>query len=407
MTDEKQKPKGRVVEVLVPPPMTTSHATNDTDEDEDDAPAARGRARVALLPNWGSGKSATPDHLAIFRVEPPSGYLGKASLETDEGLLAQRFGGRVLRIELRAADGSKIPGANNSRMITIDSDPVIPPTSSARAAQGVPSSESAQWDRAEVLRTSAEERVQLLKAEIDSRAEREASRMRAELERTKLEHQQSLERERQRVEAEEQRAQRDIERERERAKAEREREREAHAANLAMITAANTATLQMMQSSHQQTMEMMARLAQQPQQDPLAALRVGVELATNLGQGASGDDATRSFDKLLDVAKEGMKTMRGPRLPPARGQRQIEAQTRANPSTGAGDASGPAPTADEKKARVKAKLAAAIKNLEANGHDLEELLDSLNGQMGAAAGAPADSSAPASSVGLDDFTGDD
>lgn len=403
MSEEKKKaPQGRVVEVLVPPPL---QPVNDPDEDDerDDAPS-RGRARVALLPSWGSGKATAPDHLAVFRVEPPSGYLGKASLETDEGLLAQRFGGRVLRVELRAADGSKIPGANNSRMIHIDSDPLIPPTASARAAQGVPPSDAVQWDRAEIARTSAEERVALLKAEIESRAEREAQRVRAELERSRLEHEQSLERERARAEAEAARAQREIERERERAKADREREREQHAANLAMVTAQNTATLQMMQSAHQQTMEMLIRVTDKPAADPLAALKVGVDLATNLGAGAQGDEATRSFDKLLDVAKEGMRTMgRGPRLPAPRAHKQIA----ANGSTGAGDASGPAPSGDDKKARVKAKLASAIKNLEANGHDLEELLDSLNGQMGAAAADAPRSSSSGPAVSLDDFTGDD
>lgn len=401
MSDEK-KPKGRVVEVLVPPSLQPTESANDPDGEGDETPS-RGRARVALLPNWGSGKALAPDHLAVFRVEPASGYLGNASIESDEGSLARRFGGRVLRVELRAADGSKIPGANNSRMLTIDADPVVPATSSARAAQGVPASESAQWERAEVLRTSAEERVALLKAEIESRSEREAQRMRAELERSKLEHEHALERERARVEAEASRAQRDLDRERERAKAEREREREQHAANLAMITAQNTATLQMMQSAHQQTMEMLIRVTDKPAQDPLAALKVGVDLATNLSAGANGDEATRSFDKLLDVAKEGMRTMRTPRLPPARAHKQMQ----ANNSTGAGDASGPAPSSDDKKARVRSKLASAIKNLEANGHDLEELLDSLNGQMSAAAPPDAAPSSSAGPVSLDDFTGDD
>jgi len=402
MSSDEKKPKGRVVEVLVPPSLQPTESANDPDGESDETPS-RGRTRVALLPNWGSGKASVPDHLAVFRVEPASGYLGNATLESDEGSLARRFGGRVLRVELRAADGSKIPGANNSRMLTIDADPVVPATSSARAAQGVPASESAQWERAEVLRTSAEERVALLKAEIESRSEREAQRMRAELERSKLEHEHALERERARVESEAARAQRDLDRERERAKAEREREREQHAANLAMITAQNTATLQMMQSAHRQTMEMLIRVTDKPAQDPLAALKVGVDLATNLSAGANGDEATRSFDKLLDVAKEGMRTMRVPRLPPARAHKQMQ----ANNSTGAGDASGPAPSSDDKKARVRSKLASAIKNLEANGHDLEELLDSLNGHMGAAPPDAAPSSNTGPGVSLDDFTGED
>lgn len=394
--DEKPtKKKGaRTIELLVPP-LPGQNDDDDADEQEERT-RTRG-PRVGLLPQWGS-KSATPDHLAVFRIDPPHGYLGNVGLDADEALLASRFGGKVLRLELRAADGAKITGANNQRTLAIASDPIIPQTAAARATLGTPTTEAAQWDRAEVIRQSAEERVQLLKAEIDSRAEREAARIRADMERMKLEHQQGLERERERARQETERARQEIERERERAKLEREREREQAQAMLALVTNSNAANLQMMNAQHAQSMEMMTRLySAREQQDPLAALKVGVELATSIGAGAQGDEATKSFDKLLDVAKEGIRAVgRAPRLPAPRAAAQM----------GAGDASGP----EDKKARVKAKLAAALKGLEANGQDLESVLDALNSQLGSAppAATPAEpQKAPAKTPSLGDFTADD
>jgi hypothetical protein len=392
--DEKPtKKKPRTIELLVPP----LPGQNDDDDDEQEERARPRGPRVGLLPQWGS-KNATPDHLAVFRIDPPHGYLGNVGLDADEALLASRFGGKVLRLELRAADGAKITGANNQRTLAIASDPIIPQTAAARATLGTPTTEAAQWDRAEVIRQSAEERVQLLKAEIDSRAEREAARIRADMERMKLEHQQGLERERERARQETERARQEIERERERAKLEREREREQAQAMLALVTNSNAANLQMMNAQHAQSMEMMTRLySSREQQDPLAALKVGVELATSIGAGAQGDEATKSFDKLLDVAKEGIRAVgRAPRLPAPRAAAQM----------GAGDASGP----EDKKARVKAKLAAALKGLEANGQDLESVLDALNSQLGSAppAATPAEpQKAPAKTPSLGDFTGDD
>lgn len=394
--DEKPtKKKPRTIELLVPP----LPGQNDDDDDEQEERTRTRGPRVGLLPQWGS-KNATPDHLAVFRIDPPHGYLGNVGLDADEALLASRFGGKVLRLELRAADGAKITGANNQRTLAIASDPIIPQTAAARATLGTPTTEAAQWDRAEVIRQSAEERVQLLKAEIDSRAEREAARIRADMERMKLEHQQGLERERERARQETERARQEIERERERAKLEREREREQAQAMLALVTNSNAANLQMLNAQHAQSMEMMTRLySSREQQDPLAALKVGVELATSIGAGAQGDEATKSFDKLLDVAKEGIRAVgRAPRLPAPRAAAQMGA--------GAGDATGP----EDKKARVKAKLAAALKGLEANGQDLESVLDALNSQLGSAPAAttPATTqkaAAPAPSLG--DFTGDD
>lgn len=381
-------PATRPVTVFVPeePPPT------DDDEDFDDPytpppTLARGeRGKVALLPALGR-RGAVPDHLAVYRIDPPHGYLGTAEIESDEESLRRRYGGRVLRIECRTADGKKIPGG--TRTIAIAADPVIPddPLRAQRSIAGVTPSQIATEDRADLYRASAEERLALLKAEIEERNLREKREMAERLERSKLEHAQALER----LKLE--------------SRLESERAREAAKEMVALVQANSAAQLQMMQSFHSQSVEMLSRVHQaQSQHDPLGTLRAGIELAQSLGGQGGADEAQSALGKLVDVAKEGLRTMREvPRLPPPRAP--------AGRSTGAGDAT---QGGSDKAARVRAKLSATVRELEAKGYDLEEVLDGLSGSLATEAPAPqpAARTAPAPAAGqpspsLADFTGDE
>lgn len=383
-------PATRPVTVFVPEEPAAPPIEDDEDYEDPYTPPptlARGeRGKVALLPALGR-RGAVPDHLAVYRIDPPHGYLGTAEIESDEESLRRRYGGRVLRIECRTADGKKIPGG--TRTLAIAADPVIPddPLRAQRSIVGVTPSQIATEDRADLYRASAEERLALLKAEIEERNLREKREMAERLERSKLEHTQALER----LKLE--------------SRLESERAREAAKEMVALVQANSAAQLQMMQSFHSQSVEMLSRVHQaQSQHDPLGTLRAGIELAQSLGGGGGADEAQSALGKLVDVAKEGLRTMREvPRLPPPR--------VPAGRSTGAGDATqGNA----DKAARVRAKLSATVRELEAKGYDLEEVLDGLSGSLAADAAAqqPAPRTAPAPAAGqpspsLADFTGDE
>jgi len=393
----RAQPATRPVTVFVPDePAEPLEDPDDYDDPYTPAPTlARGeRGKVALLPALGR-RGAVPDHLAVYRVDPPHGYLGTAEIESDEESLRRRYGGRVLRVEARTAEGKKIPGG--TRTLAIAADPVIPddPLRAQRSITGATPSQLATEDRADLYRASAEERLQLLKAEIEERNLRERREMAERLERSKLEHAQALER--MKLES----------------RLESERAREAAKEMVALVQANSAAQLQMMQSFHGQSIEMLSRVHQaQAQHDPLGTLRAGIELAQSLGGGGGPDEAQSALGKLVDVAKEGLRTMREvPRLPPPRAP--------LGRSTGSGDAT-QGPGAD-KAQRVRDKLASTVRALEAQGYDLEEVLDGLSGSLAQAAApapapaaaaprAPAPPSAPAPAAvtpSLADFTDDE
>lgn len=64
-----------------------------------------------------------PAFFALYRDDPPTGYLGKIPLECDEEWLRRKYGGRIFHLEPRTAAGGKMPGLPKKE-ITIEAPPL-------------------------------------------------------------------------------------------------------------------------------------------------------------------------------------------------------------------------------------------------------------------------------------------
>lgn len=432
-TEEGKRKRSRAVVPTRAVTLLVPDAANDEDDDGPEVPPPPGRrddehvapgARntVNLFPNLGA-RGAIPDHLAIHRIDPPHGFVGRAPIDATEEHLADRFGGRSLRITVMTAEGKAIRGG--VRTLTIEREPILPndPLRAPRAITGVPEGQADLERRLVAMAHEQETRLAILKAEAEER-ERKSIREAEERERkAQREHQAYLER----MKTEHQQA---LDRMRAEAKADAERSANTAKEMVAIIQASASSQVALLTESHKSNVEMMTRVfSAQAQQaannrpaDPMEAVKLGLQMASQFGAlGGGKDDAEGALSKLVDVARDGFKAMQsaGPRLPPPRNARALPAATaQRNGSTGAGDATAP----NTKQARVKTKLADILRGLEGQGYDVETVLDQLAAQLPGVEPAPAAAPAPPApepapapapaaaepvddSPSLDDFTG--
>ena len=99
-------------------------------EDQTAAPTAPSLSDSALAaPLWPDLMSTIrqgaqrPAFFALYRDDPPTGYLGKIQLDCDEEWLRRKYGGRIFHLEPRTAAGGKMPGLPKKE-ITIEAPPL-------------------------------------------------------------------------------------------------------------------------------------------------------------------------------------------------------------------------------------------------------------------------------------------
>jgi hypothetical protein len=318
--------------------------------------------KIPLLPTFAARGSA-PDHLVVTRIDPPDGFLGTVELACTVDALADRFGGRVLSVEARTADGTLI--ARSTKHYKIAREPREPKEPTHNRALAVSAAAPITEQQLLLARVSMDERIKMMRDEIDARETKKAADAEREMRRLQEQHRLSQE-------DSDRRLSRELERERQRNEQALQAQREHAAQQLAMVNASNTAVMTILQESSKQQQQLFASLfaSKGEAKDPLETAVALVQVLSQMqGPGGEPNEKLEAFKALTGTVSEGFRAMGAAKQLP---------QTAARRVANGGGTAGRDP---EKSRRIKSKVAGVLRELAKRGHDPEASLDMLHANL--------------------------
>lgn len=354
-----------------------------------------GTGRIKPLPMWpdiGKKTNKIPRGIAVFRLDPPDGYLGEFPPDSDLERLKQLVGGRVLDLQLKDVEGRVMPGGRQS--VTIHADPVLTATARAAAQSGGGSPLDAiarNLDPVKQLFELQGKQVAAQQQAIRDDLERHKQEAKTERDQRNQEIEAQLVREReaakQREEEKDAKHKRELELERERIRErqdEAKRERESQSARdkewiaLQQANQANQTQLMIAAMNNSKTDltvftsmfdKVIGAMQNSNDQDPAVAafqtMGKGLESLATIATSKNGQQANPGKVQLTPGAKQMIMA-----LPEGKRAKVIAALTEDDASTKKNGEGGA-----DKKSRVTAKVTKLMQTMIQRGVDPEQMLD--------------------------------